>query len=535
MERPFMNRRQFLTATAALAGASVASPRLASAQGAARVLKFVPSSDLTVLDPMFTTGFVTRNHALMVYDTLFGVDENQRAHPQMAEGYTVEDNGLTWRITLRPGLKFHDGEPVLARDVVQSLKRWATRDPYGMTLIARTQEIVAESDRVVAFRLTKPFPHLADLLGKPTPYLPAIMPERLAKTPSSQQVSEIIGSGPYTFVAKERVSGALAVYQRFEDYVPRPEGQTSFMAGPKVAHFDRVEWHTMPDAGTAASALQMGEIDWWEQPSADLMPLLQRNQNLVTTILQADGLMGVMRFNHMQPPFNNAKVRRALFAGIVQSDYMISVAGEDKKNWRDGVGFFQPDSPMASKEGLEPLIGPRSNDAVKKALAEAGYNGERVVMLAAADSALTYPLNEVGAAYLRSVGINLDYQTQDWGSVWQRLQSREPVEKGGWSIHCNYTAGLSAMNPAAFSYLRGNGTGALFGWPTSPAIEGLREAWLDSGDLEEQKRICRDIQLKAFEEVPFIPLGVFYQPTAYRKNLTGMLKGLPLFYGVRRA
>lgn len=530
-----MNRRQFLTASAALPGLSVAAPGIASAQARARVLKFAPSSDLSVLDPMFTTAFVTRNHACMVYDTLYGIDAQQRPQPQMAEGHTVENDGKTWRITLREGLRFHDNEPVRARDVVQSLKRWASRDPYGLTLMERVEELSAESDRVVVFRLKKPFPHLLDVLGKPTPYLPAIMPERLATTSSSVQVTEIIGSGPFRFVPAERISGALAVYERFEGYVPRPSGTTSFLAGPKVVHFDRVEWHTLPDAGTAASALQTGEIDWWEHPTADLLPLVRRNRNLATDILQVDGYMGVMRFNHLVPPFDNPALRRALFAGIQQSDYMMAVAGEDRSGWRDGVGYFQPDSPMASTAGLEALTGPRSLDAVKEAIRKSGYNGERVVMLASADSALTYPLNEVAAAYLREVGINLDYRTQDWGSVWQRLQSRQPVEQGGWNIHCNYTAGLSAANPAAYSYLRGNGAGALFGWPTSPAIERLRDEWLDSGDLAEQQRLCREIQLRAFEEVPFIPLGLFYQATAYRKSLVDMQKGLPLFYGVRRA
>ena len=530
-----MNRRQLFAATAALPALSLAMPRIASAQARSRLLKFSPSSDLSVLDPMFTTAFVTRNHACMVFDTLYGLDAEQRPQPQMAEGHVVENDGKTWRITLREGLRFHDNEPVLARDVVQSLKRWASRDPYGVTLMERVDELSAASDRVIVFRLKKAFSHLPDALGKPTPCLPAIMPERLAQTSGSTQVTEMIGSGPFRFVANERVSGALAVYERFEGYVPRPNGATSFLAGPKVAHFDRVEWHTLPDAGTAASALQTGEIDWWEHPTADLLPLLKRNRSLTTEFLQVDGYLAVMRFNHRVPPFDNPELRRALFAGIQQSDYMMAVAGEEQSGWRDGVGYFQPDSPMASDAGLGALTGPRSIDAVKKAIRDAGYNGERVVMLAAADSALTYPLNEVAAAYLREVGINLDYRTQDWGSVWQRLQSQQPVEQGGWNIHCNYTAGLSASNPAAYSYMRGNGTAALFGWPTSPAIESLREQWLDSADLAEQKRICRDIQLRAFEEVPFIPLGLFYQATAYRKNLVDMQKGLPLFYGVRRA
>jgi peptide/nickel transport system substrate-binding protein len=529
-----MNRRQFLSAAAGVPGLSLAAPRIVTASTAPRVLKFAPSTDLTVLDPMFTTAFVTRNHACLVFDTLYGMDEQQQPQPQMAEGHVVENDGKTWRITLREGLRFHDNEPVLARDVVQSLKRWATRDAYGLTLMSRVDGLVAESDRVVTFRLKKPFPHLLALLGKPSPYLPAIMPERLARTPASTQVTEVGGSGPFRFVARERVSGALAVYERFEGYVPRSGGTTSFLAGPKVAHFDRIEWHTQPDAGTAASALQTGEIDWWENPTADLLPLLASNRNLVTPILEGDGYMAVMRFNHLVPPFNNPEMRRALLAGIVQSDYMMAVAGENRTKWREGVGFFQPDSPMASKAGLDALTGPRSLDVVRQALQKAGYKGERIVMLAAADSALTYPLNEVGAAYLRQVGINLDYQTQDWGSVFPRLQSQRPTEQGGWNIHCNYTAGLSSMNPAAHSYLRGNGTAALFGWPMSPAIEELRENWLDTGDLAEQQRICRDIQVKAFEELPFIPLGLFYQSTAYRKNLVERAKGMPLFYGVRR-
>jgi peptide/nickel transport system substrate-binding protein len=530
-----MNRRQFLAAAAALPGLSLAAPRLASAQARARVLKYAPSTDLSVLDPMFTTAFVTRNHACMVYDTLYGVDEAQRPQPQMAEGHVIENDGKTWRITLRKGLRFHDGEPVLARDAAASLKRWASRDPYGVTLMERVDELSASSDRELVFRLKRPFPHLPDVLGKPTPCLPAIMPERLANTPSTTQVSEIVGSGPFRFMANERISGALAVYQRFEDYVPRSSGTTSFLAGPKIAHFDRVEWHTQPDAGTAASALQTGEIDWWEQPLADLLPVLKSNPNIKTDILQTDGYLAVMRFNHMVPPFDRPEMRRALFAGIQQSDYMMAVAGEDKSRWRDGVGYFLPDSPMASKVGMEALTSPRSISAVKEALKKAGYNGERVVMLSSVDSVLTHPLGEVGAAYLREAGLNIDFQTQDWGSIWGRLQSRKPVDQGGWNIHCNYTAGLSASNPAAYSYMRGTGTSALFGWPTSPKIEALRDAWLDASDLAEQQRICRDIQAQAFDEVPFIPLGLFYQATAYRKDLVDMPKGLPLFYGVRRA
>ncbi len=527
-----MKRRRFLAGAAA---AALGAPAVRAA-GDPKLLKFIPQADIALLDPHFAPALVTRNHAYMVYDTLYGVDDAVRPRPQMAAGHVIEDDGKVWKITLRDGLRFHDGETVLARDAVASLQRWAKRDVYAISVFAQVDELSAISDTVLQFRLKRPFRLLADLLGKPNPFAPVIMPERLALTEPSQQVKEIIGSGPYRFVMNERVPGSLAVYQRNPDYVPRTDGPPSGTAGPKIAHFERVEWHTIPDPGTAAAALQSGEMDWWEQATSDLLPLLRKNQDLTVDVIDTLGYYAVLRFNHLHPPFDNAGIRRALLGAFSQTDMMTAVAGDDRTMWTADVGIFSPRSPFASDAGMEVLNAPRDLAKVKREIEAAGYNGEKFVFLVPTDLPAINAMSEVAAEVFRRLGMNMDYQTLDWATVAQRLNSQAPLDQGGWSLNANYAPGYSASSPAAHGFLRGLGRKSLFGWPDMPRVEELRTAWIDATDPQEQKRICREIQLQAFRDVPYIPLGAFFFASAYRRDLTGILKGsVPLFTNVRRA
>src|SRR3984957_8151052 len=178
-----MRRRTFLAATSATA---LVLPRLARSQ-ANSVLKFIPQSDAAVLDPIWTTAYVTRNHGYLIFDTLFGTDGAFKASPQMAAGITTDNDGKLVRITLRDGLKFHEGTPVLARDCVASIERWSKRDTFGQTLMTVTDELTAADDKTIQFRLKRPFPLLPDALGKSPSLMPAMMPERLAKTDAFTQ------------------------------------------------------------------------------------------------------------------------------------------------------------------------------------------------------------------------------------------------------------------------------------------------------------------------------------------------------------
>lgn len=523
-----MKRRTFLNA---LATAPLAAPAVAQQRS---TIKFVPQADLAATDPIFASALVTRTHGFLIFDQLYGWDDSFNPQPQMVEGHVIDNDGKTWTITLREGLKFHDGTPVLARDAVASIDRWTKTDALGQGLRAVTDELTAVSDRVFRFRLKKPYPMLPLALGKPSLFCP-VMPERLASTAPNVAVSEMVGSGPFRFVPGERVAGSRVVYEKFTGYVPRSGGTPSFAAGPKVAYVDRVEWHTIPDAGTAAAALQAGEIDWWEQPQPDLIPLLKRHRDVVVEAKERGGLLGMIRFNCLQPPFDRPEMRRALLAGVNQTDYMQAVMGDDRSLWNDRCGFFLPGSPNASEAGLEVMTGPRDLAKVRRDLEAAGYKGERIVFLVPTDLPALNAMSQLAADMFRKVGINLDYQSLDWGTVLPRLSNRESIDKGGWNVWCNYIPGIIATSPATQSYLRGMGAAGPIGWPSSPRIEALRDEFMAASSPAEQQRICRDMQLQAWQDVPYIPTGAWTQPFAFRKSLSGMLNGFPLFWNIKKA
>jgi peptide/nickel transport system substrate-binding protein len=530
-----MDRRRFLRlAVATPALASLARPNCVAAQGT-RVLRYVPYTDVTVLDPTWSTAYVTRDHAAMVYDTLFALDERLTPQHQMLAGHTVSDDCLTWDLTLRPGLVFHDGSAVLARDCVASLVRWARRDAFGGALIAVTDELAAPDDRTIRFRLKRPFALLPYALARNGAPYPAIMPERLARTDAFTQLTEIVGSGPFRFKADERVVGARAVYTRFEGYRPRETGTPSGTAGPKIVHFDRVEWLVQPDAATAVNALVAGEVDMFYNPPTDLLPVLRRSRDL--QVFQGDplGNVALMRVNHLHPPFDNPGVRRAVLSAVRQEDFMLAMMGEDRALWRDGVGVFPPGTPMASAAGLDVLASPRPVEEAKRALEAAGYRGERAVVLISTDSPKLQALGEVAADLMRRIGMSVDPQVTDWGTVVQRRAKKEPVAQGGWSAFFTTFSGQDLLDPAGYLALRGTGERAWFGWPTDAVMEDLRAQWLASGDPAQQRAICRDIQARAMAEVPFVPLGQAFYATAAKRDLTGILQGFSTFWNVRRA
>lgn len=532
-----MKRRTFM-ATSTAGTVALALPSVGRAQSR-QVLRFIPNADLAVLDPVWSTVYVTRNHGYLVFDTLYGQAGPAggfAASPQMVAGHTVEDDGRTWRLLLRDGLLFHDGEPVLARDCVASIRRWGARDGLGQTLLERTDELSAPDDRTIRFRLKRPFPLLPDALGKAASNMCAIMPERLAATDPFKQVTEMVGSGPFRFRTDERVQGALFVYERFPGYKPRDGGGApEWTAGPKVAHFDRIEWHVIPDPATATAALQRGEVDGWERPTGDLLPLLARDRRLKLDLVYEAGGCMLLRLNHLFPPFDNPAVRRALLPVVDQTEAMIAVMGTDPALRRVPCGFFPPGSPMASGAGMAALSGERDYDRAKRELRAAGYKGEAVAFMVAQDYPILKAASDVAADMMKRAGMTVDYQALDWGTVVQRRASKSPPARGGWNAFCTNLSGDDLATPATHPPLRGNGGQAWSGWPTSPRIEALRDEWLDTPDPAAQRRIAAEMQAQAFQDMPYLPLGLFYNPCAFRADLTGILHGFPIFWNMRRA
>lgn len=532
-----MDRRSFLKATAAsgavLGAGGVAAPALS--QGAARTLRFVPQANLANFDPIWGTQYVVRNAAAMVWDTLYGVDDKLDPQPQMVEGETVSQDGLTWTFRLREGLRFHDGEPVLAKDVVASITRWMPRDPMGQMVRAIQQELVAVDDRSFRWVLRRPYPKLKYALGKTNTPICFIMPERIARTDPFTQITDYVGSGPLSFVRNEWVPGAKAVFQKFDRYVPR-QGAASWLAGGKHVSVDRVEWVVMPDAATAAAALQNGEVDWWENPISDLIPLMRRNRNIAVDIADPLGNIGSFRMNHLHAPFNSQKVRQAILMAMSQEDYMRALVGNEDALWKPLPGFFTPGTPAYTEAGGDILKGPRNLDAAKRMLTEGGYSGQPVTCIVAQDQPITKAQGDVTADLLRRLGMNVDFVATDWGTTGQRRAMKNPPGQGGWSMFHTWHAGADCVNPAAYNAVRANGDGAWFGWPNIPSVEAGVTEWFDAPNPDAEKIAMDKINREAIEHVVYAPTGFFLGYTAWRRNVSGIQKGpLPFFWGVTKS
>ena len=512
--------------------AAVAAPRISLGEER-RTLRFVPRTALVQLDPVWTTDTTTRAFGAMIWDTIYSVDETLTARPQMAEGHTIEDDGRRWNIRLRDGLRFHDGEPVLARDCVASLNRWIKRDAVGRTLAARLEELSASDDRTIVFRLKKPFAKLDFALGKAQPNLAPIMPARIAETDPYEKIGDIIGSGPFRFAKDEFVAGSFAAMTKFEHYRPRDDAPTG-TAGARRVMVDRVEWRAIPDAATASGALLKGEVDWVETPFPDLLPALRSNRDLTVDIFDPYGVYALLRMNHLQPPTDNVRVRQAVMAAIDPVELMHAVTGGDPAYFTAPVGCFVPGSVADNTAGME-RIGGKKPSEVRDMLRDAGYSGQRTVLLHSVDSAATHAMFQIIAARLSEAGMNIDDVLMDQGTQVQRRNSKEPVEKGGWSMLIANAPGADHLDPLVALGLR-TGAAAWIGWPGDPKLEELRDQWLDSTDPAEQKRLAAAIQEEALSDVVYVPLGRYLQPSAWRKNVTGILKStLPVFWNVQKA
>ena len=505
-------------AAAALIATTLGAPGWAQSP---KVLKFIPQADLRSIDPIWTTAYITRNHGYMVYDTLFAMDKDLVPQPQMVDKYEVSADKLKYTFTLRDGLKWHDGAPVKAADCIASLKRWEKRDPQGQKLEGFTASMDVVNDKTFTITLKEPFALVLDSLAKLSSNTPFMMPERIAATDPFQQIQDATGSGPFKFVKEEWVPGNKAVYVKNTDYVPRKEAP-SFAAGGKVVKVDRVEWLYVPDASTASAALAAGEVDFYEQPPVDLLPVLEKNKDIVVANIDPQGSQGVLRFNFLNPPFNNVKAREAMLYLVEQTDYLRAIAG-DQKNWQACVSMFACGTPMASEAGADMLKAKRDVAKAKALMQEAGYKGEKVVVLSATDQPLVHGQALITTELLRSIGVNAQLEANDWGTMITRRASKEPVDKGGWNIFHTWVVAPDTATPLLNNALRANGDGAWFGWPNDPEVEKLRDVWLRAPDLAAQKKAAAETQTEAYKFVTYIPTGQFILPSAYRKNLDGVI------------
>ncbi|MDP2376867.1 ABC transporter substrate-binding protein, partial [Reyranella sp.] len=340
--------RKLATLAAGL-GLVVAAP----AAMAETTLRMVAHSDLKVLDPIWTTAFISRNHGYLIYDVLFAKDAEQRIQPQMVGKYETSADKLTWTFTLRDGLEWHDGQPVTAEDCVASLRRWGSRDPVGLKLMANVKDLSAPDARTIRLELARPYGLVIDSLAKPAGIVPFMMPKRVAEAPATQQIKDPTGSGPFMFKADEWRPGDRVVYVKNPNYVPRTEPPANF-AGGKVAKVDRVEWVSIADPQTAVNALLNGEVDALESVAHDLLPLVEKQRGIEVQ-RGAYASQYALRPNWLHPPFNDPRMRLALGYAIDQKGFLDAAVG-DPKFWRLCKTYYGCGTPLASDKGTQGLL-----------------------------------------------------------------------------------------------------------------------------------------------------------------------------------
>jgi len=516
-----MKRRNFLKGLSATAIAASSLPMQAIAQKSTlKTLRIIHSGNLANLDPVFTTEGGTKDYAFLTFDQLLAVDENYVPQPQMAEGWSVEDDGRSYVIGLREGLKFHDGEPVRSQDCIPSIQRWGKRDGFGQMMMSFVDTMEVIDDRKFRIRLKKPFALLPAALGKSNSSQCFIMPERMAKTDPMTAITESIGSGPYRFLKDEWVPGDKAAWARFDGYIPRKE-PVSGIAGGRIPAVDRIEWAMISDASTAMAALLAGEQDYWDIPAPDLIPVMAADPNIVIGVRNRSGGYYMLQFNHQQPPFNNPAIRQAVAMAVDQTEFMRSVA-PDSSLIKPCYSFYACGTANASEAGAD-VLKVQSVDKAKAALKAAGYAGEKVVLLGVMSNALIGPLCQVAEDLLRRIGMNVELVAMDFATMAQRRISKEPVDNGGWSAFITAWTGTDILNPAVNQMMRAGGVAhGWFGWADDPVLETLRDQWANAVDPAEQKRIATEIQVQAFKSLPYIPLGAVEGQVAYRKNVTGV-------------
>jgi peptide/nickel transport system substrate-binding protein len=481
-------------------------------------LKFVTANDLKVLDPFWTTAYISRNHDYMIYDVLFALDDNLTVQPQMVNTWEVSQDRLRYTFTLRDGLRWHDGQPVTSADVIASLERWGQRDSQGKLLMRVTDSLQEVNDKTFQLVFKEPFGLVLEALAKPSSNVPFILPARVAATPPDEQIKETIGSGPFIFVKEEWQPGHRVVYVRNPDYLPRPEPASS-AAGGKRVYLDRVEWLYIPAPATASAALEAGEVDYWESVPLDFVARLEPNPSLAVAVVDPLGSQGQIRPNHLHPPFHHKKARQALLSMVKQETYLRAGIG-DPKFWRPCGAFFMCGSPWETDVASDPVMHQDLQKA-KQLMQEAGYDGRPVVLLNNTDNPVNHAMALVTQQLLTKIGVKVDLQSMDWGTLVSRRAEKKAPAEGGWNMFLTSWIFGDLYSLAVNQAADGSCERAWFGWYCSEAMERLRAEWARTEDPAKRQALVEEIQRLAYDEVPYVPLGQWTQRRAYRSHVKG--------------
>jgi len=464
----------------------------ARAATAETTLNAVLEAEIVTLDPHFTGAYISRTFGYMVYDTLFAPDSKGAA------------------------------------DVVASLKRWETRNALGGRLQATTASLQAADPKTFVLTLTQPYGLVLETLGTTLGPVPFIIPARLASTPGTTQITEIVGSGPFTYSPADHTTGDHMLLHRNPNYVSRTD-PTDFLSGAKLVKIDALDIKVIPDGATAAAALQQGEIDYMQYAPFDLIPMMEKNPELkVLDFTGAHMFTGHYRMNFVQKPFDDPAIRRVVL-GLVDQQEVLDALGLEPRFAQTCSSFFICGSPYATPNPAAPTD--HSIETAKAALAKTNYHGEPVVVMVANDLEAPRVASTVMADRMKRAGFNVDMQVMDWATLLQHRSART-----GWNLYGVHALGLDLQSPLTSSVINFNckdSPGA--GFMCEPRLVPLFDAFAKAPTREAQQAVAGQIQAIVTEQALAAPFGQFAQPAAYRMTLTGVIpSAIPLFWNVEK-
>jgi peptide/nickel transport system substrate-binding protein len=506
-------RKVILAAVCSAGLAAAATPVLAET-----TLRAVMHSDLKILDPIWTTAYIVRNHGYMIYDTLLAQDEKGAVKPQMVEKYETAPDNKSYTFTLREGLLWHDGKPVTSEDCIASIKRWAVKDSVGQKMMTFVDSIDAVDAKTFTIKLKEPTGLVLLGLSKPSSNVPFMMPKRVADTDPNKQIEDFTGSGPFVFVRDEWKPGDKTVYVKFDKYKPRAE-PASGLAGGKVVKVDRVEWRAISDAQQAINALSKGEIDFVEQPSHDLLGTLKKDPNVDIVVSPMLKAQYVFRPNTLHKPFDNPKIRQAVGYAVNRQAIVDAFFGETGvvlKNW----------TPPGTKFAKDLAIPDYDVNKAKQLIQESGVTNLAFDFWYPSDVSRPYMPDVKGEFEaiqrdLEAAGFKPNPKTKPWRPDYLAEESsgKYPMWLIGWN--CDWLGIDNFLFTAFFGY-RDNKPNVEFGYKND-AMNAAMVAALKASDDATQQQNWDKAQDEMAKDLPTLPIVSGKTPTAGSTKVHGFV------------
>src|SRR5436305_753124 len=265
-----------------------------------------------------------------------------------------------------------------------------------------------------------------------------------------------------------------------------------------------------------------GEIDFFKIPPIDLLDTLEGDPDIKVEVLNKTGNFGIMRINHLYPPFNNVDARKALLYLINQEEFMKASFG-NAKYYRKCGSNFACGTPMENDENTQWFKEAPNLAKAKELFQKSGYDGRPVVLLHATNIDFMNNSAQIMAQRLRDIGVNAQLATSDWGGVITRRAVKAPPDQGGWNLFITWSGSASVGNAIAWVGHQATGEKGWFGWPTDDVHDKLRAKWSAAANIAEQNAVAPEMQKHDWDFVPHVWLGQWQSPVAYRKNLRGVL------------